>query len=242
MTVLITGASGGIGSEMAKAFAKAGYKVAINYNSSEDKAVKIAEEIIADGGIAKIYKCDVSNSKEVNEMVVKILEDFTTIDVLVNNAAVSYQGLVTDVTDLVYSKIMDVNVKGSFNVTRAVLPGMVRRKAGSIINISSMWGEVGASCEVVYSTSKAAIIGFTKSLAKETGLSGIRVNCITPGVIDTAMNSMHSPETMRSLIEDTPLERIGTPKDIAKAALFLVSEDASFITGQVLGVNGGFVI
>ena len=242
MTVLITGASGGIGSEMAKAFAKAGYKVAINYNSSEDKAKSIAAEIIKNGGIANIYKCDVSNSKEVNEMVVKILEDFTTIDVLVNNAAVSYQGLVTDVTDLVYSKIMDVNVRGSFNVTRAVLPGMVRRKAGSIINISSMWGEVGASCEVVYSTSKAAIIGFTKSLAKEMGLSGIRVNCITPGVIDTAMNAIHTPETMKALIADTPLERIGTPKDIAKAALFLVSDDASFITGQVLGVNGGVVI
>lgn len=242
MTALITGASGGIGSEMARAFSRAGYKVAVNYNSSEEKALELAEEIRKEGGVAKAYKCDVSNSKEVTEMVVHILEDFASIDVLINNAAVSFQGLVTDVTDSIYGKIMDVNVKGSFNVTRAVLPGMLRRKAGCVVNISSMWGEVGASCEVIYSTSKAALIGFTKALAKEAGLSGIRVNCITPGVIDTPMNAGQATETVNELIAETPLERIGTPADIAKAAVFLCSEDASFITGQVLGVNGGFVI
>lgn len=242
MTVLITGGAGGIGSEIARVFAAAGHKVAINYNKSEEAAGALAEEIVAAGGKAKIYKADISVSREVNEMAVNVIEDFGSIDILINNAAVAHQGLITDVTDAIYNKIMDVNVKGTFNVTRAVLPGMIHRKSGSIINISSMWGETGASCEVVYSASKAAILGFTKSLAKEVGPSGIRVNCISPGVIDTPMNDKHTPEVIQGLADDTPLERIGKPEDVAKTALFLASEDASFITGQIISVNGGFVI
>lgn len=242
MTVLITGGAGGIGSALSKCYAKAGYSVAINYNKSEAKAQALVEEITAAGGKAKAYKADVSNSKEVGEMVVRIIEELGRVDILVNNAAVALQNLLTDVLDAEFDKVMDTNVKGVFNVTRAVLPGMVNRKAGSIINISSMWGQVGASCEVVYSASKAAVIGFTQALAKEVGPSGIRVNCISPGIIDTPMNSLHSEETMEELREETPLERIGSPEDVAKAALFLSSDDASFITGQVFGINGGFVI
>ncbi len=242
MTVLITGGAGGIGSEIARVFAAAGHKVAINYNKSDWAAQELVDEILLAGGKAKQYHADISVSREVNEMVVKVIEDFGGIDVLINNAAVAHQGLITDVTDAIYNKVMDVNVKGTFNVTRAVIPGMVNRKSGSIINISSMWGEVGASCEVVYSASKAAVLGFTKALAKEVGPSGIRVNCITPGVIDTPMNANHAPEVMEGLADETPLERIGKPEDVAKAALFLASNDASFITGQVIPVNGGFVI
>ena len=242
MTVLITGGAGGIGSEIAKVFAAAGHKVAINYNKSDWAAEKLVDEILLAGGKAKMYHADISVSREVTEMVVNVIEDFGSIDILINNAAVAHQGLITDVTDAIYNKIMDVNVKGTFNVTRAVLPGMIHRKSGSVINISSMWGEVGASCEVVYSASKAAVLGFTKALAKEVGPSGIRVNCITPGIIDTPMNSNHAPEVMEGLVDETPLERTGKPEDVAKTALFLASEDASFITGQVIPVNGGFVI
>ena len=171
-----------------------------------------------------------------------ITDTFGQPDVLINNAGVSSQQLFTDVTEEEYDRIMDTNLKGPFLCTKEVLPGMIYRKSGCIINISSMWGQVGGSCETIYSASKAGLIGLTKALAKEEGPSGIRVNCIAPGVIDTKMNAMHSEETMQALKEETPLERIGTPQDIANAALFLASDQASFITGQVLGVNGGMII
>ena len=241
MTVLITGGAGGIGSEIARVFAAAGHKVAINYNKSDWAAEKLVDEILLAGGKAKMYHADISVSREVNEMVVNVLEDFGTIDVLINNAAVAHQGLITDVTDSIYNKIMDVNVKGTFNVTRAVLPGMIRRKSGSIINISSMWGEVGASCESAYSMTKASVIGLTKALAKEVGPSGITVNCIAPGVISTDMNSVLSSADIDALKEETPLIKIGSAEDVASAALFLSGEGASFITGAVINVNGGLV-
>ncbi len=242
MTVLITGGAGGIGAELCREFAKSGYKVAINYYKSESAAKALEEEIISTGGSAKAYKADVASISEVSKMVVDIMADLGHIDVLINNAAIAYQGLITDTTDAIYDRIMDVNVKGAFNTTKAILPGMINRKTGTIINVSSMWGQVGASCEVVYSASKAALIGFTKSLAKEVGPSGIRVNCIAPGIVDTPMNEMHSEDVIQELSDETPLERIGTPADVAKSALFLASDDASFITGQILGVNGGFII
>ncbi len=242
MTVLVTGGAGGIGAAVCREFATAGYKVAINYFKSEDAANKLAEEILKAGGIAKAYKADVSQPAEVSKMVVDVMADFGHVDVLINNAAVAFQGLITDTTDAIYDRLMDVNMKGAFNATKAVLPGMINRKDGVIINISSMWGEVGASCEVIYSASKAALLGFTKSLAKEVGPSGIRVNCISPGIVDTPMNSAHSERDMEELSNETPLERIGKPEEIAKATLFLASENASFITGQILGVNGGFII
>ena len=242
MTVLVTGGSGGIGAQMCKNFASAGYKVAINYFKSETAAQELATEIIHEGGKAKAYKADISDPSAVKKMVLDVISDFGGVDVLINNAAVSMQGLLTDMTDKDYERIMGINVKGTFNVTRAVLPGMIRRKNGAIINISSMWGQTGASCEVIYSASKAAIIGFTKALAKEVGPSGIRVNCVAPGVIDTPMNVEHSEETMQQLADETPLCRIGTPKEIADTAMFLASDKASFVTGQIIGVNGGFVI
>lgn len=242
MTVLVTGGAGGIGGAVCREFAAAGYKVAINYFKSENAANKLVEEILESGGIAKAYKADVSQSAEVSKMVVDVMADLGHVDVLINNAAVAFQGLLTDTTDAIYDRLMDVNMKGAFNATKAVLPGMINRKDGVIINISSMWGEVGASCEVAYSASKAALLGFTKSLAKEVGPSGIRVNCISPGVVDTPMNSAHSERDMEELSNETPLERIGKPEEIAKATLFLASENASFITGQILGVNGGFII
>lgn len=242
MTVLVTGGAGGIGGAVCREFAAAGYKVAINYFKSEESANKIVDEILEAGGMAKAYKADVSQPAEVSKMVVDVMADLGHVDVLINNAAVAYQGLITDTTDVIYDRLMDVNMKGAFNATKAVLTGMINRKDGVIINISSMWGEVGASCEVIYSASKAALLGFTKSLAKEVGPSGIRVNCISPGVVDTPMNSAHGERDMEELSNETPLERIGKPEEIAKATLFLASENASFITGQILGVNGGFII
>ncbi|MDO4832661.1 MAG: 3-oxoacyl-ACP reductase FabG [Clostridia bacterium] len=242
MTVLVTGGAGGIGGAVCREFAAAGYKVAINYFKSEESANRIVDEILEAGGMAKAYKADVSQPAEVSKMVVDVMADLGHVDVLINNAAVAYQGLITDTTDVIYDRLMDVNMKGAFNATKAVLPGMINRKDGVIINISSMWGEVGASCEVIYSASKAALLGFTKSLAKEVGPSGIRVNCISPGVVDTPMNSAHGERDMEELSNETPLERIGKPEEIAKATLFLASENASFITGQILGVNGGFII
>lgn len=242
MTVLVTGGAGGIGGAVCREFAAAGYKVAINYFKSEESANRIVDEILEAGGMAKAYKADVSQPAEVSKMVVDVMADLGHVDVLINNAAVAYQGLITDTTDVIYDRLMDVNMKGAFNATKAVLPGMINRKDGVIINISSMWGEVGASCEVIYSASKAALLGFTKSLAKEVGPSGIRVNCISPGVVDTPMNSAHGERDMEELSNETPLERIGKPEEIAKATLFLASENASFITGQILGINGGFII
>ncbi|MGN0612862.1 MAG: elongation factor P 5-aminopentanone reductase [Porcipelethomonas sp.] len=236
-TALVTGGSRGIGAAAAIKLAKDGFFVIINYLSNKTAAEKIAD---ITGGIA--IAADVSDRQQAENMV-KIINDKTgRVDVLVNNAGMSVSGLFTDITPGQEQRLWDVNVKGVFNCTRAVLPHMINKKQGSIINISSMWGQVGASCEVHYSAAKAAVIGFTRALAKEVGPSGIRVNCIAPGVIMTDMNACHTSETLDSLKEDTPLERLGTPEDIASAVSFFASEESSFITGQVLGVNGGFII
>lgn len=241
-TAVITGASGGIGSAMALTFARAGYKTALCCNHSADKAEALAAAIRAEGGTAEVFSFDLAQERQVREAFQKIDSSFGTVDALINNAGVASQELLTDVTDDLFDRIVDTNLKGTFHCCRAVLPGMIHEKSGSILNISSMWGQVGGSCEVIYSASKAGIIGLTKALAKEVGPSGIRVNCIAPGVIDTAMNSMHSADTMAELADETPLQRIGTPEEVARAALFLSSDAAAFITGQVLGVNGGMVI
>lgn len=234
---IITGASRGIGKAVAYALAADGYIPVINYLNSSESAEKIAAET---GGLA--YCADVSDSKAVEKMISTVNEKIGSIDVLVNNAGISLTGLFTDITAQQEQQMIDVNLKGAMNCARYVIPFMVRQKYGRIINISSMWGEVGASCEVHYSATKAAIIGFTKALAKELGPSGITVNCIAPGVVMTDMNSAYSEEEMNILKEETPLQRLGTPEDIAGAVSFLASDSASFITGQILGVNGGFVI
>jgi 3-oxoacyl-[acyl-carrier protein] reductase len=235
-TVLITGGSRGIGACMVELFASRGYRVAFTYKSS----VGAAEELSKRCG-ALAVRADSSSEKDVEYAVKTVEEKLGNIEILINNAAVSSFSLFTDITLEEWNRMFAVNVTGYFLYSRATLPSMIRNKCGRIINVSSMWGIVGSSCEVHYSATKAAIIGMTKALAKEVGPSGITVNCIAPGVIDTEMNKQLSDEDLDALKEETPLMRIGTPTDVASCALFLAGDEASFITGEVLNVNGGFI-
>lgn len=241
-TVLITGASRGIGRAAAEAFAKAGYDVAVNYNKSAEAAETLCRELEKYSVKALPFQADIADKKAVNAMTNEIEKKLGGVSVLVNNAGIAEQALFTDITEKMWDRMFAVNVKGAYNCTQAVLPKMIHEKYGRIINISSMWGISGASCEVHYSAAKAALIGFTKALAKEVGLSGITVNCVAPGVIDTDMNGHLSPETISELKEETPLNRIGAPLDVAETVLFLASEKASFITGQTISVDGGFIL
>ncbi len=234
-TALITGGSRGIGAAIARRFAGEGFRVIINYNRSEAEAKALAAEL---GGAA--VRADVGDPKQVTDMAGEIGVRFGALDVLVNNAGISRIGLFTDMTEAEWQRMIDVNLGGAFRVTKSLIKPMIARLSGCVINISSMWGQVGASCEAAYSASKAGLIGLTKALAKELGPSGIRVNCIAPGVIETDMNAELSGDTLSALADDTPLMRLGTPEDVADAAYFLA--ESGFITGQVLGVNGGFVI
>ncbi len=240
--MLVTGASRGIGAEIAYRAAISGYYVVINYNKSKERAFAVKQRIESDGGECLCIKADVSDETEVSLMCDEISNKLGRVDVLVNNAGISSFSLFTDISTELWDNTFNVNVKGLFLVTRGIVPYMIHEKKGSIINISSVWGMTGSSCEVHYSASKAAIIGMTKALAKELGPSGIRVNCVTPGVIDTEMNSALSQDDINALIDETPLERIGSSKDVANTVLFLASDEASFITGQVISPNGGFVI
>ncbi len=241
-TVLITGASRGIGRATAKMFAKQGYGVAINYNKSLEAAEKLREEIVSDGGVAEIFCADVSDNGQVLKMIDRISEKLGSIDILVNNAGIApKQGLFTDFSEEDMKEVFETDIFGMMNCARAVIPQMVSRKCGKIINISSIWGICGGSCEVLYSSAKAAVIGFTKALAKELAPSGINVNCVAPGFVDTDMNAHLSEEDKRAFCEDVPLGRIGTPEDVAETVLFLASEGASYITGQVIAVDGGLV-
>ncbi len=236
-TVLVTGGSRGIGRECVKMFSDAGYRVAFTYKSSEQAAAQLASEC---GALA--IRADSEIPAEIEAAVALCEREIGAPEVLINNAAVSSIALITDVTLEEWHRVMNVSVTGSFLYSKCVLPKMINKKWGRIINIGSMWGSVGASCEVHYSTAKAAIEGFTKALAKEVGPSGITVNAIAPGVIKTDMNAALDQETLRQLADETPVGRIGEPCDVARAALFLASEGASFITGEIMNVSGGFVV
>ena len=241
-TVLITGASRGIGREMARLFAKNNYNVVINYNKSEKEAKELEEELNSEGYDVRIFKADVSNVNEANALVNFTIGQFEKIDVLINNAGISRFNLFTDISFDEWHEVMNVNLNSVFYVTKKALQYMIPEHSGKIINISSMWGLVGSANEVHYSTSKAALIGMTKALAKELGPSNIQVNAIAPGVIQTDMLNDVDDDTIEMLREETPLMRIGQPIDIAKCALFLAGDGGDFITGQVISSNGGFVI
>lgn len=236
-TVLITGGAKGIGAACAEEFAKKGAHVIINYNKSKNEAETLAKTIGA-----KAICADVSDSNSVDNMYRTLKASGIHIDCIVNNAGISSDKLFTDITEEEWDKMFSVNTKGTFLVTKAFLPDMIHNKSGNIINISSIWGEIGAAAEVHYSASKAAVIGMTKALAKELAPSGIRVNCICPGYIKTDMTSCYSESEVSAICEDIPLGRIGTACEIAKAAAFLASDDAAYITGQILGINGGWNI
>ena len=240
--VLVTGASHGIGRATATLFAENGYNVAINYNSSPEEAQNLVDELTAKGCNVMAVKANVAKRAEVEEMFAEISKTFGDVHILVNNAGIESQKLFTDVSEAEWDKIFDVNMKGVFNCTQMALKSMIREHYGKIINVSSMLGITGSSCEVPYSASKAAVIGFTKALAKEVGPSNINVNTVAPGVIDTKMNRRIEPAIIERLKQQTPLGTIGTCEDIAEAVLFLASEGAKFITGQVLSPNGGLVI
>lgn len=238
-TALVTGGSRGIGAATALELAEAGYAVAVNYQKSAEKAEEVVKMIRSSGGRAMAVQADISDSAAVERMFTEVRERFGGVDLLVNNAGISYIGLFQEMSDSDIDRLIAVNLVGAMLCSREAVKDMLRKKSGVIINVSSMWGEVGASCEAVYSAAKAGLIGFTKALAKELGPSGIRVNCVSPGVIMTDMNSELTEETVAELREETPLLRIGTPKDVARAVEFLASDRASFVTGQTLPVNGG---
>lgn len=241
-TVLITGASKGIGAATAILFAQKGYNVVINYNNSYESASLLARSLGANGYSVMTQKANVANKLEVDLMVKETLYKFGSLDILVNNAGIAYQGLITETDEIDFDNIVDVNLKGVFNCCKAVTPSMVSRQSGKIINISSMWGQVGASCEVAYSAAKAGVIGLTKALAKELAPSGITVNCIAPGLIETNMNSNLTVEELTEFVETIPLGRMGSADEVASMIEFLASEKADYITGQILGINGGYVI
>ena len=235
--VLVTGGSRGIGKAVCEKFAAEGYAVAVNYEKSEEKAAALAEKI---GG--KAYKADVSDYGAVCRMFDDIEKELGEVSVLINNAGISTFGLFQDCSDEEWERIFGVNVKGVFNCSKRALGNMIKNQSGSIVNVSSIWGVTGGSCECHYSATKAAIIGYTKAMAKEFGPSGIRVNCVAPGAVETEMNARFSKEDMEAIAEEAALGYIGKPEEIAEAIFFAASEKASYMTGAVLNVNGGSVI
>lgn len=241
-TVVVTGAAKGIGAAIASLFAKNGYNVVINYNTSEAEALRLSDTLNSHGYSTITFKADVSNTTEAQLLIDYAVKTFGDVDVLINNAGISEQKLFTDITDNDWSKMISVNLGSVFNCSKAVSPLLIKKHNGTIVNVSSVWGVCGASCEVHYSASKSGVIGLTKALAKELGPSNIRVNCVAPGVIATDMNKQHSAETLAELADSTPLCRIGSPEEVAEAVYFLASDKASYITGQTLCVDGGFIV
>lgn len=239
-TVLITGATRGIGRACAIAFARRGYSVAAIYNTCHEGAEQLRREVEAMGGRIEVLSADVADGEALCRAVRQAETRLGRVEIAVANAGISLVKQINDTTGEEWDRLFAVNAKGTFNTVKAVVDGMIDARWGRIITVSSVWGEVGASCEVAYSASKAAVIGFTTALAKELAPSGVTVNCIAPGVIDTDMNACYSKEERAALEQEIPLGRYGTPEEVAEAAIFLASDCAGYVTGQILGVNGGF--
>lgn len=238
----VTGASRGIGAATAIALSKAGFAVAVLYHTDKAGADACVQNILQCGGQARAYQVDVTDSAAVTSVTAQIEREMGAVSVLVNNAGISEQKLFTDITDSDWERMLAVHLDGAFYMTRAVLPCMLHEKYGRIINIASMWGETGGACEVHYSAAKAGLIGLTKALAKELAPSGITVNAVSPGAVDTDMMRMLGTEICKSVAAETPVGRLARPEEIADAVCFLANEKAAYITGQVLPVNGGAVI
>lgn len=240
--VIVTGASRGIGKSIAELLANNGYNILINYNYSENNAFDLYNRLKSEGLSVRLFKADVSKRDEVKSMMEYCIKEFGSIDILINNAGISQEKLFTDITDEDFDNIININLKSVFYCCQEALKYILPNKRGKIINISSVWGIVGASCEVHYSASKAGVIGLTKALSKELGPSNIQVNCIAPGIIKTDMLCDYTDNELNDLKYNTPLMRLGNPNDIAGCVLFLASSHSDFITGQVISPNGGFVI
>ena len=240
--VLVTGAGRGIGASIAKRFASEGAEVIVNYSGNDEAAQKTVDEITATGGQAQKYKCSVNDSKSVKVMIDEIIKEFGRIDILVNNAGITKDGLMLRMTDEDFDRVIDVNLKGTFNCTKYVSKYMLKQKSGKIINISSVVGLSGNAGQVNYSASKAGIIGITKSAAKELSSRGITVNAVAPGYVDTDMTKELSDNIRNEILKNIPLQRMGNVEDISNCVAFLASEDASYITGQVISVDGGMHI
>lgn len=241
-TVWITGGSRGIGAAAVREFAACGWRVAFSYHKAQGQAEALVRELAGVGAQVIAVQGDMAVRAEVERCAAEIRAVFGAVDALVVNAGIAQQKMFCDLTDEDWRRMFAVNLDSAFYTIQAVLPGMVAAKAGSIVTVSSVWGVTGASCESHYAASKAGLIGLTKSLAQELGLSGIRVNCVAPGVIDTEMNAMYDAETLASLADETSLGRLGQPEEIARLIRSLCSEDASFVTGQVIAATGGFMI
>lgn len=240
--VLVTGAGRGIGASIAKRFASEGAEVIVNYSGNDEAAQKTVDEITATGGQAQKYKCSVNDSESVKVMIDEIIKKFGRIDILVNNAGITKDGLMLRMTDEDFDRVIDVNLKGTFNCTKYVSKYMLKQKSGKIINISSVVGLSGNAGQVNYSASKAGIIGITKSAAKELSSRGITVNAVAPGYVDTDMTKVLSDNIRNEILKNIPLQRMGNVEDISNCVAFLASEDASYITGQVISVDGGMHI
>lgn len=238
--VVVTGGSRGIGAQIVKTLANENYKVILNYNNSKEQAEKIQQELLEQGNEIEIIKADVSKREETEKLIQFAINKFNKIDVLINNAGISQEGLFTDVTEEEWQKIINTNLNSVFYCNQQALKYMIQEQQGCIINISSIWGETGASCEVAYSTTKAAINGMTKALAKEVGPSNIRVNAIAPGIIDTDMNRNSTNEELEQIKEQIPLNKIGKALDIAKCVKWLIEDE--YTTGQIISINGGWYI
>ncbi len=238
---IVTGGSGGIGSAVCRKLAQAGHLTAICYSKGEKQAKQTAEELTAQGLTAAAFHCDITSLESIETCLEEIDRKFGQIELLVNNAGSAEIGLFTELSDERLCELMNVDLLGHMRLTKAVLPQMISRHEGNIINISSVWGEAGASCEVAYSAAKAGIIGFTKALAKECAPSGVRVNCVSCGLIDTKMNAGLSADDLQAVIDEIPLSRIGTPDEVASAVQFLAESGSSYITGQVIRVDGAWL-